>query len=368
VLIRVVDADGSPVAGANVSIGDSPWPRGATQASGVAADAEAQEAFTGFTGAWALKMGGPEVMAAVLDGFSSLSPAGETDALGLVSIERTGESTVVCAAKADIGSSGLVTLGADAGDPAHPLTLVLRPRGLIRGAVSSFSSSARPDLVLFMPEPPASGPRPRQPQAARPDEAGAFTIEVDAPCRGPFFVHTGDRWERLGESEVKPGETAQVGLILRRSVQLQGMVVDESGHPMTSGVVRGFPWWVHLGRSADIGQDGSFSLEVPPGDTAFSVEAIGLGFMSEAAVPIPADAREGPVTLVVSTLVSIRGRVVDAEGRPVEGVAEGRFAFGSLVPRCPYRIIAGSDDERRAEARMVLPGTVDLVLTLPSQK
>ena len=393
-LIRVVDATGAPVAGASVSSCDSPVGEyGAVSSSSLASRTD----LSGFFGAYMLLMLGPEGLATALDGCASLSPGGETDAQGLVRIAWSGQPALVYAAKPDVGTSGLGSLDPAPADSTPSLTLTLRPRGVLQVALADVAGAPVADIVLFMPGCKAAGPRPRQPQPARLAEGGAFAIEVDAPCRGPLFVHAGDRWQQFGVVEVKPGETTRVALTLPRDVQIRGRVVDESGNPVTSGTVRGFPWWVHPGRSTQIDRAGCFVLDAPADDTAFAVEATGISFMSEAPVPVLAGASDAPVTLVVSRLVEIRGRVVDEQGRPIEGIAvdgrvegdaaslaalrsagglegykltnaEGRFAFGRLIPRCPYRIVAGSEDLGRAEARDVLPGTIDLVLTIPSAK
>ncbi|WP_337177115.1 M56 family metallopeptidase [Paludisphaera sp.] len=163
-----------------------------------------------------------------------------------------------------------------------------------------------------------------------------------------------------------------------------GVVLDHEGRPVAGALVTNPGTSSNETRETRTGPDGTFRLDdLYRGimrATQVVVRADGFQARRLDVEPGPAD-RPGRATIALEPGHRIRGRVVDAEGRPLEGVrvahgdgfnpfgdggtgttdADGRFAFAELPPRCPLEFSrAGYSDLRRDDLPLDGPDVVEV--------
>ncbi len=165
----------------------------------------------------------------------------------------------------------------------------------------------------------------------------------------------------------KPGATVTVRVTLSRWQRLVGTVRRSDGTPVADvEVAAGFDDWQAPHRDCDLGEtdkaktgpNGAFALEhVPPGRVSVGVPSkSGLG----TSVDVMEDPAPDPIKFVLreDERPSLRARVVDAEGRPVDATV-------FLLPSVGDRESATTDHEGRVAFPSVPAGLVVLV-TEPS--
>lgn len=182
------------------------------------------------------------------------------------------------------------------------------------------------------------------------DDAGRFRAgPVDPAAELSLVARSGP-----DSSEVTParaGDPAPVRLALRPAATraLDGRVVDRDGRPIPGASVRA--WFVPRPgdeaewAEASADEAGRYRIAGLPADARLHAVACAPGFLPGRARPVEPGA--GGATLpdlalaVESARVAVAGRVVDAAGRPVAGVAVS--TWGDVA--CPIR--ARTDDAGR---------------------
>ncbi|WP_426755325.1 carboxypeptidase regulatory-like domain-containing protein [Myxococcus sp. Y35] len=152
-------------------------------------------------------------------------------------------------------------------------------------------------------------------------EGGGFALEVNA---GTWVVSArqGRQVGRVaGPLSVAPGETLR-GLVvtLGAASGMAGSVSTVDGAPVRGAVLVATPasGAGELGRATSR-EDGTWRLDLPPGEYDVTVRAAGMtgrlleGVVVNAGADTPVDVRLEPAT------ATLEGLVVDAEGRPLEG-------------------------------------------------
>lgn len=186
------------------------------------------------------------------------------------------------------------------------------------GTLEGFVVDARGQPAAGAEVTAAGGPIPVRVTTS---DSGAFALEVGAGT----WVVSARRAEAVGRvpgvlsvaaSETLRGLTVTLG----GASGLEGTVSTTDGAPVRGAVLVALPsgGTGELGRTVSVGE-GVWRMDVPPGEYDVAVRAPGMtGLLREAVVAAPGrytplDVRLEPATAVVE------GRVVDGEGRPVEG-------------------------------------------------
>ncbi|HTG34315.1 MAG TPA: carboxypeptidase-like regulatory domain-containing protein [Thermoanaerobaculia bacterium] len=258
----------------------------------------------------------------------------------------------------------------------HAPTLALDPAAAVAGLVVDGASKplagARVQAVLLSWDRARSFSRsgPADPRAtAGPD--GRFLLAR---------LLAGETWElrallpgwapaRISLSGLAPGKTREgVRLVLGRGRTASGRVIDRSGQPVPGAGIflaattgerapaAGDPPAVPRGRgngvdswSAVAGADGRFTVvALPAGRVDLRVAREGFAAVTVRAVPIPAG--EGPCdlgTVILEPGAEVRGAVVDREGKPVSGA---EVYAGKDLRRLRFATDAGVPIDRKPEA------------------
>jgi large repetitive protein len=280
---------------------------------------------------------------------------------------REGETTAVEFSSRDILVNGRVT---KSGTPLPGLRLRFMGQG-----GTSFMAGAGFDAVAGEP----TGP---QRNFGTTGEDGTFALIVDTP--GKYWVRTesADGRTNYPQREVEIPDVEAHGLEIAFSgVPVTGIVVDkDTDQPVPLAFVSAAPKDKDAPRagSAQAGADGRFQLDADPGEYTLSARAEGYGVAKiDATVGASglSDAR-----LELEKGLEIKGRVVDASGQGVPGVAisvrageseyggtqtlpDGSFRISGLAAR-PYNLCAGGDLAGYAVRMGLSPGGSDITLTL----
>ena len=219
------------------------------------------------------------------------------------------------------------------------------------------------------------------------DEAGRFQLVAPASRRLALGVRAAGFLPRrvtLGPAQLKTGRVPTVAL--EPAARLHGRVVDGTGRGLPEAVVvavpaadltyRQFaPTDPVAGRAAS-GADGSFTLDPLRPGAAFEVRASRPGFFPAAATAAapPAGAPGRALSLALLPVRPLRGRVEDADRRPLAGVEiELRLArrAGLSVPEVEPGAPADAGTRPRSDdaGRFVVPeppaAEVDLLARKP---
>ena len=235
-----------------------------------------------------------------------------------------------------------------AAEQTTSLRVQLQPGAVIRGVARDAGGAPVSDASVSI----GRGEDPLAWFAARSRSDGTFAF-ADLPAEE---LEVKAAHERAGRAAVRvhtaPGAVAECELHLSRGLELHGRVLREDDTPVAGASV--FCW----GGSGGIGSAttdaiGRFAIaNCPQGTVSVSVEAPGIERLPQQDV----DTRSGEVELRVRSVAApsatMRGRVVDPDGRPLAGLtveagrrgtsvalasrattgADGRFEFGPLVP------------------------------------
>lgn len=299
----VTDADGLPIAGAEVRVStdlDPPWPAVAAQVAG-----QAPDAVTDAEGGFSLEDLPPgRAVRLLVDGQGYLpavaafeGPAGET-------------VTVVLEAAAQVSGRVVDALGAGVSGAQVSLRPLGRPEGERTARGRSLSSAA--------------------------DERGNFVLEDAAPGRAAVsayargFQPSDETTVELAAKEVRE----DVEIVLERGAALAGRVTAADGEPVAGARVR-------AGRAeAATEADGSYRVEgIRPGRREVEVRHPEYNRLSE---DLEIEDGEQRADFELSGGRRVAGRVVDADRRPLAGVV---VELVGEDPREPRRYRTASDAE-----------------------
>lgn len=169
------------------------------------------------------------------------------------------------------------------------------------------------------------------------DAAGRVRLEV-AASRALHLVAASDAW--FGQADVAalpPGEPADVGIDVVPAFRLSGRVVHEGGSPVPRATVHlGAPLPGRAGRQprrlqdVETDEDGRFRCDVHPVPDTRLLECYLMGdTMAGNSHRFPARVGAMEVELVAPRGTRVRGRCVDEEGAPLEGVRIRGFRPGT---------------------------------------
>jgi hypothetical protein len=281
---------------------------------------------------------------------------------------REGETTTVELMSRDILVSGRVTRNG-AGVPS--VRVSVRSRRSPMGAMSSYSTG-----------PSLGPPQGLQRGTAVTREDGSYELLMDEPGEAGASVETLDGQTTLTwrKTEIPDAESHALDFAVG-GVKLSGVVVEkQTGRPVPEARI-----YAHRQRSRDAGQlsansgpEGRFTLEVEPGTYELDVTVDDYPHHSQEVTVSEAGLADVRIELLRGH--SIEGRVVDASGRSMPGVAlnasaplgggafaqslaDGTFRFTGLK-NGPFNVLAGSPSAGFAFQAGVAAGTKNLVLAL----
>jgi protocatechuate 3,4-dioxygenase beta subunit len=293
---------------------------------------------------------------------------GGTPAIFKQAVVREGETTRVDFVLRDILLTGKVTRG---GTPLANVRLTARSQ--TSGAVYGMMGGAIPA--------PTSGP---QRMTAVTREDGSYEMIVGDS--GRLMI----RADAVGGRQSYPTRTVEIADADAQTVDidfptggLSGIVVDEqTDAPVAGAFVVGQPAKAGgpNGGAATTSADGRFSIDTDAGEFLLRVRA--EGYASDSVTVSVTEGRANDVRIRLSRGAPLRGKVVDARGRPAPGLgvmarpdddaggaagadsaADGRFEFAALKPGM-YTLTAGSGLVGFALQAGVSPGAEEVVLRL----
>jgi protocatechuate 3,4-dioxygenase beta subunit len=199
---------------------------------------------------------------------------------------------------------------------------------------------------------------------AKSGEDGKFRLATaNGPGETVFLVATKEGHGPAVATVTLRGDAgpAEATLRLRSTLRFEGSVEDEDGRPVAGATVLFGRRWTGFGEdpSATTGEDGAFSIEVPPTHpgqekqpVVLVAHAPGKGAGGAQAAPPGSGAPQPPLVIRLSGAGAVAGTVRDAAGRPVEGVqvmltSQGSsavpLASGAVRPPDPFRRHALND-------------------------
>jgi len=229
------------------------------------------------------------------------------------------------------------------------LDFSLSPGGEIEGTVRDAEGKPLAGVIIYAR--PSGQPRSLVSVAAKTDADGRYRL-AHLPLEFPWQLRAQKADYLAYQSDpLQVVETRRFDIMLSsrpHGGSIQGRVVDAQGRPIAHAEL------VNQGdrgelRQAKTGDDGRFLLEnlyPSPNGAEVVARAAGFAAKSTTVAPGPADA-PSEVTLTLESGHRLAGRVVDEQGRPLEGVSvspgygsllsaatttdrEGRFVFDSL--------------------------------------
>ena len=293
-----------------------------------------------------------------------LAPSGPGALSGLASHEVVlgdGETATVDFSLRDVVVAGTVTR---AGQPAPGVRVSLRS---LEGAPVTLYGGAGGGALEVPSLPPFL--------VATTREDGSYELVVFTPGRARVGLEAVSGNERYPDREVVVPDVDRFDLNLEIApTQVSGTVVDkDGGEPVSEARVR-------LGRSsARTGPDGRFSIAVEPGEWQLSASAPGRKLTVLPLNVGPAGLSD--LRVEMERGLELRGRVVDAGGRPVPNLqvvaadaarglaesvytlADGSFRMESLDEE-PYTLVTGGDLTGWAVRGGVTPGGDPVTLAL----
>ena len=220
---------------------------------------------------------------------------------------------------------------------------------------------------------------------------GAYFIDFLPVGRATLSFSKLDFTRLGGEVTIFPGGTATLDVALKprpHGGSVRGAVTDSAGKPVAGAELLNMGMVSDLVRKTTTGADGAFLL----GDVydrhghEFTVRA--KGFAPKVVQFTPGTAEKpAEVAVKLDAGHAIKARVVDPAGRPVAGAwvyaaegryemtgpaesaktgADGRFAFESLPPDCPFDIRADGYSVVH-DRKLPLDGAAEVTVTLEPQ-
>ena len=196
------------------------------------------------------------------------------------------------------------------------------------------------------------------------DEMGLAEIS-EIPLGQPFSIEVsrpGSVAQSLEQEPFDPGETREEVVLLQAAGHVAGVVLDESGRPISEATVwlGGLedlmrPHWRGPFREALTDRWGRFQFaDLPPGRNTFLAWA--EGFLVQQS-PVFRIVRGQTTTVELSLIAGARhsGRVVYEDGTPVEGV---ELFVENVEPSYHLQVKAKTDRQGRFEITGIPPGRV----------
>ncbi len=229
------------------------------------------------------------------------------------------------------------------------------------------------------------------------DPSGKYRFDYLPVDKGLLLMisHDGfvDAREPVTLSAAAAGEASEKSLDLVLKTRphggtVKGTVTDRNGKPIAGATLRNSGWSSRDVRRATTDASGQFILDdVFEGPRRREMVVKAKGFAPNL-FSLEPGTREKPEvrSIVLQPGHHIRGRVVDADGRPVDGArvsasggdggdmdigdyvttdSEGRFTFDSLLPDATFRISKDGYSELD-DQHLVLDGDEEIVVTLES--
>ncbi len=231
---------------------------------------------------------------------------------------RDSETVTVEFAVRDIVVTGRLTRG---GTPVPGMRILMSQETSI-GATMSLSAGSAP--------PPPGSP---QRMTAVTGEDGSYELLVNNPGKTSVLVGTTDRSQQLPKREVEIPDVERyvLDVDLGSFTSISGTVVDaETERPLVRAIVVAAPKDVHPGMaisSTETAPDGRFRLEVDPGD--YRLLARFQGYAAATQMLTVGAAGVSDLRLGLTRGLSISGRLVDRNARPVPGIMVRAFQFSA---------------------------------------
>ena len=230
------------------------------------------------------------------------------------------------------------------------------------------------------------GPNALPPNAAITREDGSYDLVVSAAGKASVNLETPDRRGNLPAPPVDvPDADSFVADFSFSGTFIEGVVVDKETEQPIPGAYVGasLAEGTTAGRfaGAEGGMDGRFRLELDPGEYKLTVRAETYG--SDTTTVSVGESGVNGLRLALSRGLTIKGRVVDAAGRPVGSVSVGgtsgedamaSYGFARTLPDGtfemigladkPYSLSVQAEGGLFAVASGVSPGAGPVTLTL----
>lgn len=194
---------------------------------------------------------------------------------------------------------------------------------------------------------------PSESGVVRTDATGAFRASSLPLCDAQIYVKAKSLVTWLGTVEIRSDHVESVTIRLEEGASLAGTVTDSSGKPAVKAEVRATPeqvWREQVTRSA---ADGSYLLRgIPPGNCTVRAGTELGGMTTTSLVFSDRDALRWDAALPPSPDGSIRGRVVDEQGRPLIGWR----VVASSVQSAFYGVIADTAPRTDSDGRFRIEG------------
>jgi protocatechuate 3,4-dioxygenase beta subunit len=263
-----------------------------------------------------------------------------------------------------VTAKGLAGRSFEKVQPASPLTVVLDRGQAIEGNVRDGAGQPLADALVTA--------SPASVALVSGWDTGTQSIETKTDAKGHFrlggigpdlyTVSANARgFGSARKSNVRPGGT--VNLVARPGGWLAGRVSDPKGRPLPGALVRAELEPQFWASSAVVATDAEGRFEVPSLDPgAYTVVARHADFAPGVVGGVAVDVEgRDEVAISLPPGAAVSGRVVDAEGRPLEGRVAGQELAGQTMPRSLTELLradAGADGRFRIER--VPPGSYAL--------
>lgn len=220
---------------------------------------------------------------------------------------------------------------------ATALVVELKPGGTLSGAVKNAASGAPlADAIVYVAQPDSE-----RIAIALSDARGRYRLsglpsgQYYAYGLRPGYEPDMSSMRTFKPLDLRQPRTLEQDILMKAQERVTGRVIDESGKPVAAARVSLMPegspafyadgtlggaWWT--------GPDGVFSLEsargaaYPGAGTQFWAAAVKSGYAGgHSAAWTLGTPPKTPLTITLSRGIELRGRVADADGKPLEGVS-----------------------------------------------
>jgi hypothetical protein len=205
------------------------------------------------------------------------------------------------------------------------------------------------------------------------DAKGTYSIIVPAGSYTVFTEHPGYE-SGDGGSTAAAGQQTVRDFALAQLARVSGTVLDESRRPVAAAAIAdqaagdpfrgGFRMRFMPGSAVMSGPDGRFTKRVPV-DQALTLRATKRGFPNATSeqLRLAAGERKGGIVLTIPSGIAVSGKVTDADGKALSGVAvtaaETEQGRGGMFTRTTY---FGGDDGDEDVVRTASDGTFSMRL------
>ncbi|HEY8211243.1 MAG TPA: carboxypeptidase-like regulatory domain-containing protein [Myxococcaceae bacterium] len=192
--------------------------------------------------------------------------------------------------------------------PTDNLRLALKPGASLLGTVRDPDQKSAIHASTSLRDANGTVVRPARPV----DPNGTFRLEGLPAGAYTAVAESADPLPRRAEAAVTiaEGDSASADLELPPGMTLAGRVVDNAGKPVPGAEVQVAPASGHGMAIVPAGQDGAFEVKgLPPGAGKYQVSASRDGYLSGPKSRVPAEAGSRKVSLALSRLPAVKGRV-----------------------------------------------------------